>query len=740
MLFNVLKPHALCVDLGLRKVENQRHVPAFQDPVNEGNTILTVADEFVSQTYNPDYQYGNIIDLLVYVKGFNYEDAISHVTENYKDSIDATLLSSIDWWKKDTASYLEDLATVNRYIAKASKDLKIPAKVREELNNRELLQAGSPQFLVYSQGAKVNAMLGELCSKEFNSVKHTLANEGHYLLYPYYTNYHTLSALIAEEVPSGKFIAVYESELSYGYLGYHTINPELHVATFCSDILELARTRNTFLSHSRNKFGTLLLRYNTRKKQKRAGIMGAIQPDKLPRLVIHKDKCKVLANLMKYFKYASEVKSSEDLYFQTYKNSKCCRSKIVNSFFSMLSKNSEEEELSKFMSYAFKDAIIRSEVLEKLKHSGRDDIVTLADHEVLRVNKKFNSLGKQVESTAAGYAIDIDGESVPITNFTIMLKRTLVFQNSSDVFYSGSVYLQDLSKDITFSKRTLQQPYQLLKVITKAVTEDSNSDVRLPMIYDQSYTKYLNNILLQEANTSKAEFGMSRLGWSDDRSTFKSFSWEASNFEVTETTAIPHPERPLFDNYIYHKLPDSNKVKFSKDINLILSMLVGMLCRSYLRWDIPTVKIYDTPKSRKLLLQLFETFGQNKLIFLNTNRRTSVNKYEEFNGYPIITVSSENPQKYSVNGIFHLTMEGGTNIDKFNDDYEFSTYFKVLIPKLVTYILRSRCEDYVKVGNTPECLAAEGSSFIKAALDLKEFDYKDSNLEVVDGELNRPAV
>jgi len=722
MLFDLRSPYAVCKELGLVELNSVNHIPVFQDPKNPGNSFYVLSKELVSQFYNPEFQYGNIVDLIVYVKGLSYLESVESILDASSDSADPTVASTLLWWKNDIALYLKDLSLANRVFAKCSKSIKIPTTVKESLINKNMLQGNIPQFLFYMSGDSLKKLISLWESKDFTKEICKVATSSDYLVYTYHTSYHTLASVVVEDIVSGKFILVYESEFAHGYLGYHTMPPDNQICVICDDITQLAHARHNMVKHSRNGYGTLLSRKNSVRKGK--SFSYSLQPDRLPTLLVSAENCKVLASMMVYFKYASRVRITNDIYLEPFKLSKCCRAKVVNSFFSLLTKKSEDtESITKFMGHAFTDALIRSEIIEKLKQSGRQQVLELAGQEIIRSNKNFRALGKQVGSTVDGYHVDLNGESIPITNFTIILKRTLVFKNSSDVFYKGTAYISDVAKDVVFSKRTLQQPYEVIKVLTKALTSDTNENIKLPTIYDTRYAKYLNNILLQEANSAKAEFGLARLGWSDDRSSFRSFAWEASGFTVTERTATPHPERSFFSNYDYSMLPKSNKLKFDSKLNLILSLLVGMLCRSYMKWDIPTVRLVDSTKSRKLLIQLFEVFGQTSVLELNTNTRSKGTKIEEIEGYPVVCFSEDNCHDFYKHGVF-IFCDEGLDVSNFSLNYDYVIYFKVLLPKIINHIIRTECTDFTITENNVENLAYSGAQFIRLALDLKAFTYE----------------
>jgi len=720
----------VCKDLGLDIFLSDNAIPTICDPNNSKSHIYLLSKEFVSSSYSLSFQYGNIIDFISYVKGISYTEAISYILKAYSGIMDSTLSSSIEWLSKDIAAYLSDMFKINHYLLKLKFQLKKALPVQEYLTQKNLLWMNDVQFVIPCNGEDILTLFDSLESKEFSKQTLKIKTPDHasnsasrpYILYPYYADYHTLSAITAEEVGEDSFHLLYESDFTHGYLGYHTINPKRYTAVLCNSLEDLADTRLNLLGHGNTTFGTVLARSNNTGE----GLKNKIQPSKLPRLLIPKDRCKVLKKIMPYFKYGNEVRSCQDVLVSNFKTAKCCRQTVSDGFFTLLNKSpNDSASLKKYLSYAFKDFILRADIVEKLKYLGHENILIWADDEVFGNSKVFNSLGVEVHSTGDGYCIQKNGERVPITNFTITLQRALIFENSSDVFYVGRLHINGSSFDIVFSKKVLQQPQYLIQCATRVVTSNvNNNDIKLPTIYDRSYTKYLNNILLQESNLAKIEFGFDKLGWSADKTSFQGFGWKVTSKCVLPTATAPHPEKTIFEQYSCAKLPESAKHCLTPETSSVISIMTAMLCRTYLGWKVPTVTIKDTPKNRNFLLELFSALGQKDIVHINTNKRTQDNTIAELSGYPILCKGYDDPPSTSQCGLFYLSLDSGLSFEGKGLDKAID-YVRYIIPKLILKILKYRCSFYTKVSDTTTGLLSEGAAAIKTALGLKKFNCGD---------------
>jgi hypothetical protein len=721
MLFSTLTPYRMCKDLAITIYEGDNLLPYVLDPHNPKNKIYILRSEFASKIYNPGFQFGNIVDFYAYTQLKTYDVALTELLDMCKDIIDPTLHHSLYHIQKAVAAYLQDMYMIRSSLSALSLNSKTILNVKSFLNDRGLIHNNEPQFVIPAMGSDIIEIFKNVASEDFKIKNFDFRANKPYLIYPYYVNYSSLSAITAEDLHDGKMHLIYESNHTHGFLGYHTIPPETNTCIICNDITELANNRVMLLDHARNSSGVVLLRNNKSDSSKHRE--SKIYTDKLARGIILKEKTKNLQHLMGYFKNCQEVYYTKDLCYATYKNANCCREFIIKGFLYMLSdKNISNDTLQKYTSLAFNDNIIKTEIVEKLKQTGREDILKWADEETFSNTKQIKSLGSEVKYTKDGYCMIKKGDTFPITNFTITLTEALVFKNSSEIFLKGKLWINNTSLPITLPKQSIQQAYQLLKCITKVVTDSNSEDIKLPIIYDSSYTKYLAAILISESNSAKLIFGTSTLGWGSDKSQFFAPGWRVSSSTTDIDTCPLHPTISVFNNYKHTPLNTSGLVlPDGHDFNRFFAILCASFCRSFLGWNTPTIEILDRPHNREFLLNALKFLGQRKLFELNTNKRTPNPKTVGFSGFAFACTGAGEPQKQYSDCVFYLNRDRGLDFVCGEPLAPIYEYLQDKVPKFITQIIKTDCNFYSDTSDTVAGLISEGQEIIRKLFKAPNF-------------------
>jgi uncharacterized protein (UPF0216 family) len=722
MLFSTITPYRMCKDLAITIYEDEGSLPYVLDPHVHQNRIYILRAEFASKTYNPEFQFGNIIDFYAYINLVDHSYALSEILERCKNILDPTLHHSLTAIQDSVALYLNDMQHIRRCFSTLSQNSKTILNVKSFLNDRNLIHNNEAQFVIPVMGSDIVDVFKEVSSEEFVLKKQEFRANKPYLVYAYYVNYSTISAITAEDLHDGKMHLVYESNYTHGYLGYHTIPPETNTCILCDDIVELANTRLMLLDHSRSSSGVILLRNNKSDSSKHRE--SKIYPDKLDRAIIHKDKTKNLKNIMAYFTKCQEVHYTKDLCYATYKNSKCCRDYVVKGFLYMLGeKQSDAEKLQKYTKLAFTDQLIKADIVGRLKQTGREDILKWTDEETFSNTKQIKSLGSEVRYTKDGYCITKKEDTFPITNFTITLTEALVFKDSSEIFLNGKLWINNTSLDITLPKQSIQQPYQLLKCITKVVTESDSEDIRLPIVYDAGYNKYLSAILISESNSAKLIFGISNLGWTKDRSQFFAAGWRVNSNSVEVDTSPMHPTNAAFKNYELTPINKSDiELPDGQDFNTLFAIICASLCRSFLGWSTPVINILDRPHNREFLMNATSLFGQSNLFEINTNTRTPNPDTAGFSGFVFVCTGVGKPQKNYNDCVFYLNRKEGLDFECGESLTLIKEYLQDKIPKIINHIIKTDCSFYSDTSDTVNGLISEGQNVIRKIFKLPDFN------------------
>jgi hypothetical protein len=237
------------------------------------------------------------------------------------------------------------------------------------------------------------------------------------------------------------------------------------------------------------------------------------------------------------------------------------------------------------------------------------------------------------------YAESDDGSSKRITNFQVEVKNLVSFKESNDTLVEmkimSSADLEGL--DITIPYDTCNSIDKLHKAIHKSwvmCTIDGNG---VPQIEERgSAAKLFVTWLQQQASLKPQVLGVSRLGWSDDRTRFS-----APYFEVTAERGVQLSTRKMHPHHdIFHSFdatpqtlgPLTNQLPL--ELADFISQMVAMICRFKTGYTVKPVGVLNCPASQKTLDKLFRALGQKVPIILNTNQRQGV-ELPGIGGYPV---------------------------------------------------------------------------------------------------------
>lgn len=739
MLFDAVTPHCLCKDLGFKIFIDKNSMSYVKDP-HTNSQITILAREFVSKNFNPNFQYGNIVDFVVHTQGITYTEAMEFILEKYEEKLSESLLSSVRWIRNDIADYLSDLATVNKRLIQLQTNRSLQAVGKNYLEAKSLLWAGDSQFVTVCKGSDIHDLFSDLVSAEFVSRKHlniattkygAIKRKTTYVLYPYYVDYHTISAIVIEDIETAKFDTIYESAFTHGYLGYHTIPPHIYTAIICDNLEDLTHIRKRVLDHGYSKYGTVLVRKNSAIYGKTSGTKkgGSVIPRKIPRGIVSIEKIQQLPSVMEYFKFVDDVRYSKDILYQNFISSGCCRQAIVSGFFKLFEKDPTNEDVLKtYLTLAFKDYLIKSMLVDKLKCTGNSDLLSWSDETVFGKRKSANALGCVINYTDSGYILEKDGEAIPLTNYILLLKTCIMFKNSSDVFYSGKLFVGGDNIDVVVPKRYLQNNGSLIRHLTLCVSK-SSVNIKAPATFEKNYVKYITSTLLQEASSAKVTFGTATLGWNQDRTEFTAPGWCATRDVVLPSASPLHFETDIFNKFSPVETLRSGNLVNGNDSKTLLCILTSMVCRTYMGWDVPIVEVKDTPLNRKFISESLTIFGQTGILDVNTNTRKKTIELDGFSGYVGYCNGFDLNERNYKNGLFFYTSDQGFDFIQDEDPKLLGTYLKFYIPYLVKHILASECIDFVKVSDTVQGLVQEGVLYNRTVLNMPDFNCVD----LVDG-------
>jgi len=507
-------------------------------------------------------------------------------------------------------------------------------------------------------------------------------------MYPYYANHHTIAYIEAVHVKTGWVNKIdIHKDYRKSYLGMDTFKPSDPFVTICRSKQDLIDKYVYNTNYSPESPGCVFVRKSS----------GSIMSAKLNRCLVRKDEHTNIEELVDHLQDSEDLRISfsnknSSLKFSSYKT---VREFIKKNFFFFLSKEVHATEA--VLEYAEKlkrDEYLRRVVFAELKSMGRTDVLDKLNLELVS-SEYITVRGNKVSHTPDGYIITSrEGDVTQLTNFGIKLMTTIVFRNTEDIYYRGSMDLSGKDYPIMLSRKSTQNHRLLVAALTSAVAEEidiSDEDAVTPAILDTTCKAYVNNIIANEIHSTGMEIGLDRMGWDKSGTQFSSSSWKVSSSGISFEPRTLYPGEENLNKFQYKDLNLGDEVpEVSCNALHVFGLITSLIYCYRSSTSISPMYVRDNPVNREKLFSLLNAFSQKDPIYLNNNYRKNTSYINFVHGHPIICIAPNVEVLESIDEPLFVLCDSGVSFDFIEDSEEdLKKFSNKLFSKLLSSMCRS---------------------------------------------------
>lgn len=292
-----------------------------------------------------------------------------------------------------------------------------------------------------------------------------------------------------------------------------------------------------------------------------------------------------------------------------------------------------------FASMLSKDTTALHRAVQSLRSVGLE---TLADELARSTASVFTATSGDftISSTDLGYSVHDarDNKRSLVTNFTVSISRTVVFERSEDSYHEINLYLpgECITGWVSNSDfRTVQKLHAALSRI-RAECFDFDNPGAAPTIVDFTHSKLLLKIIHSASSLIKCDAGQDFIGWHPTkRDTFTAPGLRVTADRCFEIGFHPHPMKSFIPNF--------EKVDFSTDTALhdlsdfglddILGLVAFNVYAYYHGLSQCACTITGTLDQRDALMTAFSHIGQKDFVMLSPSARNVVTQNDVLNGF-----------------------------------------------------------------------------------------------------------
>jgi len=368
----------------------------------------------------------------------------------------------------------------------------------------------------------------------------------------------------------------------------------------------------------------------------------------------------------------------------------------------------------------------RQNLIKALKQEGM--AFALRDMEQLMPEGVVVAQGRKIiMSTLQGYtAIETgnEGGQTTVSNFTLKFKSNIVFPEVDAMYHTGHILMTDREIPFMLHSSDLESIKKLDAALKQAdilYPRANSGQTSIPTFIDHSAARSLLPNFRTQVADLKVESGVSTLGWDGMREVFtgRGFTITQNNCNYAQHT--PHPTTPTFKFFDFGERTEEEMYEnLPEPICDLFSQAVAMVARYRSGRKVSPVFIRNTPENEKLLLSVFKGLGQIKPIQLNNNTRGKLD-ITGVAGYPVMAIGLDRSRRSNCEASAFILSDAGYSFGRFDPKF-YSTLGKILhtiLVKVVSNLLKE--ETPVKFSSSvlyESELVREGAALIRRTFDL----------------------
>lgn len=507
----------------------------------------------------------------------------------------------------------------------------------------------------------------------------------HWIIIPYFSDYHILNAIKFINPISDQYYIVYINNCKLSYAGIYALSPLIDYNTSTIRVIEdlhqgiILQNYNFENILNRNQSYYLIVDTSPGEKTIKSNLCNFHKILFLNQKNSSFQTIKIIYDSL-INKDLSE--SASDLYICDYENYK--EDKYVYTYNAFIEK--KIKSLIKHSAEYYSDGLspdltyflnifdintlsFKKQLFKWLKTNNYINILNRFNSNI-NYTIAFNKF--TISTTNNGYICnykDKPNETNLLTNFIFKIDQNIIFKNSDEIMHIGRMIMGEGKEyPIIFYKKDLKGKDAIENIALKAYSanenplflsndsyEDNNSV--MPVVFDENYNKYLYSVIKHDITSAPCKYGNINVGWDKLNGSYTSLAWQATSLQFniksqyiyTLTSRSPEHAACKEIQYAYSNLIPSyslysNSMDFlNSGVRDILCVILAYMYRTFLGYPTKIFYIADTVKSRNLIKFIFLALGQIKPIEIPTNTRFLKKNtfFKNLNNYPVYARTSD---------------------------------------------------------------------------------------------------
>lgn len=688
-IFGEIQPYRVMDDLQLRMREENGQFIA-QHPNLPDTDLYLTRTAITSNRAGCPFLSGDIFDFLAFHLEGSYAQAVEYVVKQYPNLVKNLPGVSLSEHRQVLVDSLVQRRRKFHAVLDLQKNLiEQPSALLSSLflfRQRGLDVQHLRRMLYVAYGEELAGL------SAYYPHKLRLQDKAVYVVYPYFTGYHTFAFLKIQDATTGEESGIIRIHpAAYSYFGLHTCLPGSSDCRVYSDLTSALAGQSSAGAMGNYLTGNLHVHFNAESPS----------PDfKLPvgTLVISGQEP---FNQVVRTRTAFESFQLTDQATAATDSNRLATTPwdvyVYQQFIKLADQGNANPRLVAFMHSLKTDVPMFEQLNERLISGPHASLISQLT-KFLSQNESCVLGDMQISETTLGFKAHRikTGAETWFTNFIIKLDHNLWFDSTEELFHTGRVLINQTSYPICLPHTALAKAQEIESRAQAAVLRHSkDSGAVMPMITDTTLRARLLSYLSYRAASLPRISGIDSLGWNKTYTQFHAPAWQADTLGIHVSSKIPHPnldylnQHYSFSSYVFTK----HTQHVSPDVKYFFSILISMLVRSFLRLTCPAVRVVRNNNSVHLLHALFMPLGQKMISEINPNIRASSRGLLEskFNGYPVFAYCNNPKVVETVNLPMFLLGDAGT---VFNQKLDPDVYAQVctfayeIISKVVLGLIR----------------------------------------------------
>lgn len=669
------------------KVSKNEDVPSMECPF-DGGRIIIGKHNLRCENATCKFLTGNFVDFLVKDKNYSYKAILEYLINQYSDNLNG--VSAYD------PRYV--ISVMSENMEKEQKFRNLIFDLREHyFNNFNSIRSASSYLR--SLGFDINSCINSVFPASKSDLTEILdflalgedyaefikANSS-FLLMPYFNDFTNIGSIDVIGVPSAKTKTININPANVSYFGLlHSTKHDIKYRIYNTND-EAAKYNRYYQIHSNNSIACVSPRYSD----------SLIQPYKLNEATVVYKPNDNIGNISKLNKYIKNIYVTSHELMSPSPSVVKWEDFLLKYIQDCIKKGNGKltPEILDILDTIHIPANVLASLLRWVENSGFKSLSNLFKSETI-TNKLITLPNANIISTSYGYQYQHkNGELLPFTNFTVDLEECIAFHDDKSLYYRGKLSTSGKSLPLIISRGCFSKPSQIETEVQKAFKDTYyNTTDPLPVITNSLYSKYLTHVMTVAASSVPTVFGTSVLGWNEKSESFKTPLWEYNLHGINEISTFFNPAVTTFEHYSNKQFSRLKVTPYhNEEVDNVLSIIVGLIARSFAGLKTDPYIFVNTVNSRNLLKSIFRALGQTKINVINPNMRLSTSEFyiEGVNNYPIlVSCMNKNKIKFLINPAIGLSSSGAhINTTLEDDQYKGVTvYSDTVIRKTIPYML-----------------------------------------------------